>query len=751
MRVRTISPALAVLAVLATSGTAAQTLRPAPPPPDGQWCATGPANDARVETLHRWVRARDQQLARTGKLAPAPSSTRIQNDIILLEATPSSLPFHHPFDLENRSVVFVPDGPDSFHVSTQALDYDDEVGASLHTFANDGAPGWHYRAIDIASFAFELGGTSHPRLYITAHNAIQFTAPPLGANDQFSLLDALSLDGPVVAPLLQTDQGTIFPVPEVFVKQSADAVTVTWRSGPSEWGFGLDIQARLEATGRIVFSYWSVDEFAWGTVLVTTGTEPWRTNRERLFSQGEEATGITGSVQQMLDIRSIAVDRIGDSNVLEITISVTARLRPESLTGTKYLGYWIDFTNASGDGDWIMLYITKSNVQYRTPDRGWVAMSPAATIDGNTIRMRVLQNTLNLTSPSVNIVATTLNADSEPPVDTLSGTFSSGAGNREFGADVSVLAAGSRIASPVLEPFMLGTLNPGTVWSQVRSAYDFSAEQVDAVAIYQDFYTDIVLFAGAYSTVGNPGVDGVSNRGGYGTRFPRSPALLHMNRVGYRWNADLPRSWHVTSHELGHRWLYFINFDTGSGPSNALQPLGGHPAQYVHTPSAFDVYTDRDSSTMGGSNFEDHGNGTFSTPPQNGYYGYSWHDLYLMGLAAPEEVEDWYYIQDTSPALGGAYYPPPNMDVSGVRRNVSVDDVIRAMGPRNPTVATSQKRFKVVYVLLSLSGTDPSGETIQKLNEQREWFERMFRVATGHRAEVDTTLVPVRRRGVRLP
>jgi hypothetical protein len=222
-----------------------------------------------------------------------------------------------------------------------------------------------------------------------------------------------------------------------------------------------------------------------------------------------------------------------------------------------------------------------------------------------------------------------------------------------------------------------------------------------------------------------------------------------MNRIGYRWNADLPRSYHVLSHEFGHRWLYFIDIDKGSGPSSVLQPLGGHPAQYVHTPAAFEVYGAGDSSTMGGAKFDDRGGGIFSVPPDWGYYGYSWHELYLMGLAAPDEVDDWYYVDNSSPQLGGAYYPQPGITVSGTRRNVSIDDVIRAMGPRSPTVATSRKSFKVVFVLLGVPGTDPSAAAIEGLDEQRAWFERQFRVATGHRADVYTTLSPVRRRGVR--
>jgi len=742
---------ITLLALLASLSIGAQ---PYPNPPvarDDHWCATGLATQERVASLDSWVRARDQLLLKTGRLVPQPAQSRIENDIILLDTSSTTLPFHHPFDLEGHSITFAPIEDDRFDVSTTALDYDPDIGTSLGTFEYDDGSAWHYRTVDLSSFTFPMGDAEHSRLYVTAHNSIQFAEPSLQFVDQLSLLDSLSLDGAVVSPLFHPYQGATFPLPEVFVKQGADAVTVTWRSEPSEWGFALDVQARLESSGRIIFSYRTIDEFEWGAVIVTSGAESWREDRQRIYSQGTPASGLTGNVAQMLDLRSIAVDRVGGSNMLEITLTVTARLRPEALLEDRYLGYWVELENPSGDGDWIMLYVKEDEMYYRTPDAGWIESSPSGEYEGNTVRMRVFQDTLNLSGPTVNVSIATLTEEGQPPVDSMSGTFSIGGWSREFGSDLSALDSGASVDSPVLEPFTLGAMNESAVWAQLKSLYGFTDEIIDGVAIFQDFYTDLILYAGAYSTVGNPQANGVSDYPGYGLQYPRSPALLHMNRVGYRWNADLPRSYHVLSHELGHRWLYFIDIDRGSGSSDALHPLGGHPAQYVHTPAAFKVYTDRDSSTMGGSNFLDHGNGTFSTPEEWGYYGYSWHDLYLMGLAAPEEVEDWYYIENTDPALGGAYYPPPEVTVSGTRQDVDIDDVIRAMGLRAPTVATSQKRFKVVFVLLSLPGAQPSPEVIDELNTQREWFERMFKVATGHRAEVHTTLVPVRRRGVRLP
>lgn len=93
------------------------------------------------------------------------------------------------------------------------------------------------------------------------------------------------------------------------------------------------------------------------------------------------------------------------------------------------------------------------------------------------------------------------------------------------------------MTGPIEESFTLGILNPDVVWHRVFTAFGLDTTKIDGVAIYQNFYTDIILYAGAYSTGGNPGVDGIV----VGTRSAsarlRSPALLHMNAIRYRYNA----------------------------------------------------------------------------------------------------------------------------------------------------------------------------------------------------------------------
>jgi len=223
-----------------------------------------------------------------------------------------------------------------------------------------------------------------------------------------------------------------------------------------------------------------------------------------------------------------------------------------------------------------------------------------------------------------------------------------------------------------------------------------------------------------------------------------------MNRIDFGLNADIVESLHVLSHELGHRWLYFVDIDEPGAPPDILRPGGSHPAQYVHMPAAFPLYSNHDSSTMGGAFFTDNGDGTFTAPDPVAYYGYTWNELYLMGLARPEEVEDWYWVGNSNPPLGDAYFPPAGITVSGERRDVTIDDVIRAMGPRDPAYAASQRRFRMPFVLLYRPGEPPTAEQIAMVEERRVAFNSLFPRITGERASVDTRATPPpRRRGVK--
>ena len=205
-------------------------------------------------------------------------------------------------------------------------------------------------------------------------------------------------------------------------------------------------------------------------------------------------------------------------------------------------------------------------------------------------------------------------------------------------------------------------------------------------------------------------------------------------------------------HELGHRWLLFASLMESGKRASTLNPVSAHPAQYVDTRAAFKVYTDADTSVMGGAFFTDHGDGRFSTA-EYGPFGYSWLDLYLMGLATPEEVQPMFYVADSSPSLGGEYYAPSNQTFTGTRRNFTIQNVIDATGVRTPAYPSAQREFKVVFVLLADPRRPPTADEVAVVHHYRSLMETDFRRATNGRGSVSTTIEPPpsgpRRRAVR--
>jgi len=128
-------------------------------------------------------------------------------------------------------------------------------------------------------------------------------------------------------------------------------------------------------------------------------------------------------------------------------------------------------------------------------------------------------------------------------------------------------------------------------------------------------------------------------------------------------------------------------------------------------------------------------------------YGYSWTDLYLMGLAGAEEVRPWFYLGGTKPALPTAYFPEDRIEVTGTKHDVALSQVVAVQGPRNPSTAMSQREFRVLFVLVTDPGKEPAAEEIAKLEWLRTTMERDFTRATGGRGRITTDRpAPTKRR-----
>jgi len=186
-------------------------------------------------------------------------------------------------------------------------------------------------------------------------------------------------------------------------------------------------------------------------------------------------------------------------------------------------------------------------------------------------------------------------------------------------------------------------------------------------------------------------------------------------------------------HEMGHRWSAFVSARV-NGETIVLGPT--HWARGLQAPAPFPYQRPSEASAMGGGVWQDNFDGTY-TQLDDDYYvpatGYSYLDLYLMGLIAPSEVPDFFILRNLVAAgRDGNGHPIFKAD----RTKVTIGDVIAVEGPRLPAVDKSQKKFNTGMVVIVEHGAKPSRELIERANGIGQQWIDYWATTTGHRASM---------------
>jgi hypothetical protein len=188
----------------------------------------------------------------------------------------------------------------------------------------------------------------------------------------------------------------------------------------------------------------------------------------------------------------------------------------------------------------------------------------------------------------------------------------------------------------------------------------------------------------------------------------------------------------ILAHETGHRWLARLEF-RNADRSISDQLLGRQRAHWS-------FFMDTDGSVMEGNEIEDLGGGSFRTVASTEKY--SRLDLYAMGLATEAEVPRWFFVESPissrnreDPAFVGHTF-------NGTRRDVLIQDVIDALGPRVPAAADSPRVHRQAYVFVRRPTAVLDAQDLARLARIREQFGPFFSRATENRMTVRTTLTP---------
>jgi MYXO-CTERM domain-containing protein len=267
--------------------------------------------------------------------------------------------------------------------------------------------------------------------------------------------------------------------------------------------------------------------------------------------------------------------------------------------------------------------------------------------------------------------------------------------------------------------------------------------QPDTAQFVVFFSTFQVPFPGAFYLPLSNDVRGIGYRhsffGGRETfdSTPGSPleGLLLMN--DFRIWDDLGGLSVVFNQELGHRWGAFVHFKEEGATGDSAELLG-------RDESHWSFFMNTGGSPMEGNAWQDNGDGTFTSVTHRSDFAYHPIDLYAMGLLPASEVPSvWIIEQPDLSALGGfgrriTRETGPLFDrqisIGGVRKEVTIEDVVRSEGPRSPSFDTAPKNFKIGFVVVMQRGQQTNQSLIDEVDAAIDNVVDGWQVATGSRA-----------------
>ncbi len=577
-----------------------------------------------------------------------------------------------------------------------------------------------------------------------------------------------------------------------YLKELDDRVVITWSltepvGGVQDMHWKPTVnrfQAVLHKDGTIEMSYdeMSAEDGIVGIYpMVAGGAE-----KEIATVAGEENAGVAAH----LDIKSVKLTAV-DNLFFKATIETRGPALPEGDAGLAGVAYRVcletkkpvgDCTqNAHADAVWTIEGGRAGGRAGRGGGAGpryfasGEGVSPAVKVDGNTISMQGTLPAGYKAGDSIYISAAVTTAGTPPvTVDRVSAHAVKLAGLSSPEVDLSSLKKQDGPFAVIYQAFHY--LKPTRAQDLTCTVIKALGDKFDMLAYYSDFRIDNPE-AGTSSTGPRGGgpdggaVTGIGanqrNLAGFCTerRFQWQfiqPVYVGANQMqeyppaeitetnGHNVaayshqlaertsNGKIPPYDYAMSqigHEMGHRWSAFVSAKVGN-ETIVLGPT--HWARGLQAPVAFPYQRPVEASAMGGGVWQDNFDGTY-TQLDDDYYvpatGWSYLDLYLMGLIAPSEVPDFFILRNLTAAGRDANGHPI---FKGDRTKVTIQDVIAVEGPRLPDVDHSQKKFNTGMVVVVEHGKTPSKELLEKTEGIRLRWMDYWETTTGHRSSMTT-------------
>lgn len=706
----------------------------------------------------------------------------VVGNLILLELDEGALGRQNLFDLGQHTLRFTP-GQSGYRVENLPLHWDPDFGqkiaepkVTLHGFAFPFS-GKHWDS-------FSVGVTGSIR-FGDAMATPDFGGPPPRDEGGISIgrFDALTEGATRLANSVPAI--CVFFKPRMsgdrYVKELADRVVVTWdvtepfgNIQDFTWTRTINrFQAVLHKDGTIEMSYDQLaarDAIVGLYPLISTGRE------EPLATFAAESHSV---LPAHLDLKNLKLSVV-DGLFLKVTFETAGPILPEgdpSLDGVEYRVYFDTHEPATpaknlghAEAIWTIHGFTPRHRSNR-PSRYFAfgpGVSRAVKVNGSAISIQgILPASFHKTG-RLGVFADVAAPGSEKPVAQVLVHRLALAGLDNPEVHLSSLKAQDGPFSLVYEAFHYYALpNPRDLTCTVIKGL---GDKFDFLPYYSDFRVDNQEAGtpsdGPLGSTGDPvtgigavqqGLASYCTPGRFQWQYIQ-PVYVGSNQMQDRPPADAPvgtdhditfyqkqlaeisqdgkvppymYAMSQLAHEMGHRWGAFVSAKVG-GETIPLGPV--HWARGLQAPVAFPYRRATEASIMGGSVWQDNFDGTY-TQLDDDYYvpatGWSYLDLYLMGLISPAEVPDFFILRNLVPAGKDANGHPI---FKADRTKVTVQDVIAAEGPRMPGVDKSQRSFKTGFVMVVQHGEKPSPELIERTEAIRRMWMEYFPITTGHRA-----------------
>jgi hypothetical protein len=684
-------------------------------------------------------------------------------NLIHIEVDEGVLAAEHRFDLDRRTLRFTPQAG-GYRVENVPLRWDPEFGSALQG-----------NTVTLRNLRIPFSGKTWNSFNVGSNAQITFDAPEGGAAvagaapgrggsggrgglvmERYAMMQTVGTTFINMVPGIAAFTRVQFSGPR-YAKELADRAVVTWTLNEGNGGIQAfswtptinRIQVVLHHDGVIELSYDGVnakDGIVGIFPLVSGGVK----RTLATLSDGEDA-----DVAAHLDIRSIRLEVV-DGLFVEATIDTRGAVPAEgsAMNGGAYRIGFDTKTPPAADPARATSLWTISGAAGGTGTAAYTAVGrgvyPQVKVSGNTLAVRgVLPGPLaNMTSVRVFADASSAPAAGMgmpgPVVDDVAPRAVELTGLRSPEVDFS------NVSSATVFPVVYEAFH----WSSIPSSTDVACtvikalgDRFDFIASYSDFRVDNPEGGTPSSGPRGGNVTGIASDTRDPGAFCSQGQLQSMYNQPVSTSAvqieerspdgrmtDYSYAMSQIAHELGHRWAARM-FALVAGERINLGPT--HWTAGFNLPSAFPYSKPLEADAMGGSVWLDLGNGRWAQVDRDYYWppkGFSWFALYLMGLARPDEVpaKDFFLLrnlQRTGESTSEGY-----PIFTGEKLQLSMDQVIAAMGPRRPAYEQAQKSFRTAIVIMTLPGKPPSPELVRHANAISERWLKYWTRITGGRA-----------------